>query len=655
MSVISSLMQQVMADGRKFEWWVAPKAAGESAWDRASRDLVGRILNADGSAASSEFAINLRREDYASIAKALVLDDGRILAIWYSSDGDHGSDLYGRLFSSAGAPLGSDFLVAGGPSGVSAPVFTLSAGSKLAVTWTNLDDGGEAAGSGKASFDFAGYATPEISGGEASSFTVAENFNGVIADFDAPGTGVVYSIVAGEFADHFTIDAATGALAFAAGADYESYVYWGETSGLDGLLVRATGSNGLYDEQRVNVIVTDINEAPKASFVALDNTAADGAFTVGQSVDVSAGLAVAAISIQDDQLGAETLTLAGADAASFEIRTNAFGVPHLWYIGGAFDYAKKPVFEVSVIVDDPSIGAKPEAVISFKVLAPMSAAHGGTAGNDTFMAHAASESFNGNAGFDTVSFRNAAGGVVANLADNTLNTGLAEGDVFAAVEGVVGSRFDDTLTGNAGSNKLNGGIGRDRMAGGDGDDIYVIDNAGDAIVEAGGGGVDKAVSTAVDLRLAANIETGKLLGVLDLDLAGNGGANRLQGNGGGNAIEGGGGIDVMHGGAGADSFVYRAVADSLAGTGQDWILDFRAGEDTIDLSLIDANGAGAGDTAFVLLDGEGAAFTGAGGELRFRHGRNATAVEADLDGDRKADFAISLAKLIGLGADDFIL
>src|SRR3546814_16599136 len=79
------------------------------------------------------------------------------------------------------------------------------------------------------------------------------------------------------------------------------------------------------------------------------------------------------------------------------------------------------------------------------------------------------------------------------LATGAVSGGDAQGDSLSAIEAVVGSGFADTLTGDADANRLeggggndaiDGGAGADAMIGGDGDDSYVIDNAGDQVVEA---------------------------------------------------------------------------------------------------------------------------------------------------------------------------
>jgi Ca2+-binding RTX toxin-like protein len=98
---------------------------------------------------------------------------------------------------------------------------------------------------------------------------------------------------------------------------------------------------------------------------------------------------------------------------------------------------------------------------------------------------------------------------------------------------------------------------------------------------------------------------------------------------------------VLAGGAGADVFRFT----SAAAADGDVILDFNAAQgDVIDLSPIDANGARPGNAAFAFL-GAGA-FTGVAGQLRFAGGQ----LLGDLDGDRAADFAITLVGVVTLDA-----
>ncbi len=47
----------------------------------------------------------------------------------------------------------------------------------------------------------------------------------------------------------------------------------------------------------------------------------------------------------------------------------------------------------------------------------------------------------------------------------------------------IGNELANNINGNAGNNTIDGGAGADSLAGGVGDDIYVVDNAADAITE----------------------------------------------------------------------------------------------------------------------------------------------------------------------------
>ena len=85
---------------------------------------------------------------------------------------------------------------------------------------------------------------------------------------------------------------------------------------------------------------------------------------------------------------------------------------------------------------------------------------------------------------DRVSYGRSDAGVVINLADNTASGGYAEGDRFTSIEEILGSDYNDIITGDAydnflygggdGDDILIGGAGNDVLHGGDGDDIFVL-------------------------------------------------------------------------------------------------------------------------------------------------------------------------------------
>ncbi|TPE53605.1 M10 family metallopeptidase C-terminal domain-containing protein [Amaricoccus solimangrovi] len=131
-------------------------------------------------------------------------------------------------------------------------------------------------------------------------------------------------------------------------------------------------------------------------------------------------------------------------------------------------------------------------------------------------------------------------------------------------------------------------------------------------------------------------------------ITGSAGADRLPGFGGDDRITGGRGADVMTGGGGADLFRFAALSDSPA-SDPDRITDFRSGHDRIDLRGIDAAHGTPGDQAFDFLGAR--EFSGAAGELRW----TGAALEADVNGDGRADFALRLGASHMPGADDLLL
>lgn len=131
--------------------------------------------------------------------------------------------------------------------------------------------------------------------------------------------------------------------------------------------------------------------------------------------------------------------------------------------------------------------------------------------------------------------------------------------------------------------------------------------------------------------------------------------DELTGNELANDITGGGGGDTLSGGKGKDTFFFLALTDSTSKVdGQDAIEDFvRKQRDVVDLSAIDANTGKKNDQAFVLH--EGTKFSGKSGDLIFSDKGDDTLLRADVDGDRKADFAVLFEGHINFADRDFVL
>lgn len=138
-------------------------------------------------------------------------------------------------------------------------------------------------------------------------------------------------------------------------------------------------------------------------------------------------------------------------------------------------------------------------------------------------------------------------------------------------------------------------------------------------------------------------------------LYGNAGNDTLKGDSGKDTLNGGIGADKLYGGSGADKFVFASLKDSTVATGcRDTIYDFvYADGDRIDLSGIDANSRTTTNDVFSFVGTK--AFSGKAGELRYDKAASDTYIYADVNGDKKADFAIHLDDAISFQKDYFVL
>jgi Ca2+-binding RTX toxin-like protein len=153
---------------------------------------------------------------------------------------------------------------------------------------------------------------------------------------------------------------------------------------------------------------------------------------------------------------------------------------------------------------------------------------------------------------------------------------------------------NDLLDGGAGNDRLDGGLGADTMAGGLGNDTYIVDNAGDQVIENAGEGTDTVQAALNSYTLAANAETLTFVGTGDFTGTGNELANTVTGGAGADTLRGGAGDDRVNGGAGDDRLI-AGIND-----GND-VYSGGAGIDTYDLS---ATAAGAVVTATAASSAE---------------------------------------------------
>jgi Ca2+-binding RTX toxin-like protein len=111
-------------------------------------------------------------------------------------------------------------------------------------------------------------------------------------------------------------------------------------------------------------------------------------------------------------------------------------------------------------------------------------------GDDWLDGGAGGDQIFGGAGIDVVAYGASSAAVTADLQAFTFSGGDATGDTYSGIEGVSGSGFNDTLSGDANANRLFGQGGADILAGRGGNDQLTGGSDNDIFVFADNGGVD---------------------------------------------------------------------------------------------------------------------------------------------------------------------
>ncbi len=296
----------------------------------------------------------------------------------------------------------------------------------------------------------------------------------------------------------------------------------------------------------------------------------------------------------------------------------------------------------------------------------------GGSGNDLIAAGTGNDYLNGGHGRDTLRGGGGNDTLEGSYSDDLIEGGAGRDklDGGPGNDSLEGDDDTDILYGGAGRDFLRGGSGSDHLAGGDGNDTLhgksgndtllgeagddeMLDFSGNNMFWGGGGNDLIAAGTGNDylngghgrdtLRGGAGNDT--LDGTYGDDfITGGTGNDVVIGGDGRDTLAGESGSDRLSGGAGADVFVFRTRAEFDGST--DTILDFRLGEDILDLTGL----------GLTFIRSAGFSGSGAGAEVRsYWTAATARIVEVDLDGDGRAELTIRLGSVGDLTENDLLV
>jgi serralysin len=302
----------------------------------------------------------------------------------------------------------------------------------------------------------------------------------------------------------------------------------------------------------------------------------------------------------------------------------------------------------------------------------------GGLGSDILHGGEGADSLDGGEGFDYARYDEADyAGFTASLLYAAWNTGVAAGDVFVGIEGLIlsngddlgygtiadnylyGRAGDDTFFAFAGQDSLFGEDGNDNLIGGEGHDFLFGGLGGDILQGQEGfdyARYDEASYAGFVVSLTSpSLNTGVAAGDLFVGIEGlilSGGADVAYGDHTGNYIYARAGNDVLYGyygndwlfgEAGADSFVFNMAPSSM---NQDVIGDFVSGVDRIVLAPAYFGTANAGGGLVRLAQGAGIVAPTAKATILFDTASKLLSFDPDGNGPLQSD---PIATVMGTG------
>lgn len=275
-------------------------------------------------------------------------------------------------------------------------------------------------------------------------------------------------------------------------------------------------------------------------------------------------------------------------------------------------------------------------------------------------------------------------GVAVDLKTGTATDAYGTTDTLVSIEWAQGTSLKDKLYGSDGDNQLIGMDGDDALSarggsdevmGGGGNDSIAMD-AGNDVID-GGTGTDRVTvsgSTAATINLSLTTAQNTGFGSDRIqnveNVIGGSGADTFTGSNGHNLIEGRAGNDTIYGGLGKDTLVggegkdliyggndtvrdafsFRTLAEVGKASKADQVFNFDNGVDDLDFAKIDAKSGTSANDTFVFGGTKATAY----GIWTSKSGSDLI-VNADVTGDKTADFQVVLKGVSSISVTDLIL
>lgn len=212
----------------------------------------------------------------------------------------------------------------------------------------------------------------------------------------------------------------------------------------------------------------------------------------------------------------------------------------------------------------------------------------GGMGDDTIEGKAGNDILDGGFGIDTTSYETADSGVSVDLSTTDAQDTFGAGtDTLSGFENVIGSAYDDTLTGNDEENVLLGEGGDDRLDG-RGDDDELNGGSGTDTAVYAGNFADYTITTYFDYATVEDLLSGDIDTLIDMERLEFADQTVSVGPYPAQTLTGTSGVDTLTGGYGDDTIIGLEGDDTLDG---------REGDDAFEI------GAGAGFDAIAGGDG----------------------------------------------------